>query len=306
VTSSTGRADTTRHPDVSEISDLTEGILPASRTAEVRRHLDDCGLCSDVQASLGEIRSLLGTLPGPPRMPAEIASRIDAALAAEALLDSTTRDEADPVSRETVPPPLAAEQPALSVRPAGHPRAATGPGRKGKARRRRTTVLSAVLGAAAVGVSVMFLQSVQTGSSDDAATTAQKESSVSATAHDGAEFSGSALDSRVHALLAAAPTQEAAPRIEKAPSQDSAPTGVSPKSSPDAAVPDCVQQGTGRADAPIAVEQGTYEGTAAFLVLMAHPRDSTRVQAYVIDADCVDRPADPTGEVLLTQSFPRY
>jgi hypothetical protein len=153
----------------------------------------------------------------------------------------------------------------------------------------------------------MFLQSVQTGSSDDAATTAQKESSVSATAQDGAEFSGSALDSRVHALLAAAPpTQEAAPRIEKAPSQGSAPTGVSPKSSPDAAVPDCVQQGTGRADPPIAVEQGTYEGTAAFLVLMAHSKDSTRVQAYVIDADCVDRPADPTGEVLLTRSFPRY
>ncbi|MEU0084856.1 hypothetical protein [Streptomyces sp. NPDC006274] len=304
MTSSTGRADTTGHPDVSELSDLTEGILPASRTAEVRRHLDDCGLCSDVQTSLGEIRGLLGTLPGPPRMPAEIAGRIDAALAAEALLDSTARGEADPVSRETVLPPLAAEQPAVSGRPAGHPRAATGPGRKGKARRRRTTVLSAVLGAAAVGVSVMFLQSVQTSSSDDAAT-AQKESSVSAATSGGAEFSGSALDSRVHALLAAAPTQEAAPRIEKAPSQDSAPTDVSPKSSPDAAVPDCVQQGTGRADSPIAVEQGTYEGATAYLVLMAHPKDSTRVQAYVIDADCVDRPADPTGELLLTQSFPR-
>jgi hypothetical protein len=237
-------------------------------------------------------------------MPAEIAGRIDAALAAEALLDSTAHGEADLVSRETVLPPLAAEQPPLSVRPAGRPRAATGPGRKGKARRRRTTVLSAVLGAAAVGVSVMFLQSVQTGSSNDAAT-AQKESSVSTASRDGADFSGSALDSRVHALLAAVPTQEAAPRIETAPSQDSAPTDVSPKSSPDAAVPHCVQQGTGRADSPIAVEQGTYEGTAAYLVLMAHPKDSTRVQAYVIDADCVDRPADPRGELLRTQSFPR-
>jgi hypothetical protein len=160
------------------------------------------------------------------------------------------------------------------------------------------------MGAAAVGVSVMFLQSTQTGSREDAAT-AQKEASVSTAARDGAEFSGSALDARVHSLLAAGPTQEAAPRIERAPSQDSAPTSVSPKSSPDAAVPACVQQGTGRTDAPIAAEQGTYEGAAAYLVLMAHPKDSTRVQAYVVDADCVDRPADPAGELLLTQSFPR-
>lgn len=80
---------TIRHPDVSEISDLTEGLLSPSRTAEIRRHLGDCALCADVRASLDEIRALLGTLPGPARMPADIAGRIDAALAAEALLDST-------------------------------------------------------------------------------------------------------------------------------------------------------------------------------------------------------------------------
>ncbi|MEW2630233.1 hypothetical protein AB0903_00860 [Streptomyces sp. NPDC048389] len=304
MTSSTGRADTTQHPDVSEISDLTEGILAASRTEEVRRHLDDCVLCSDVQTSLEEIRGLLGTLPGPPRMPAEIAGRIDAALAAETLLDSTTRGEAAHVSRETVPRPLTAEQPPSPARPAGHPRAATGPGRKGTARRRHTTVLGAVLGAAAVGVTVVFLQSTQAGSGNDAAT-AQKETSVSTAARDGAEFSGTALDSRVHTLLADGRTQEAAPRIEKAPSLDSGPTTVSPKSSPDAVVPACIQQGTGRTDNPIAVEQGTYEGATAYLVLMAHPKDDTRVQAYVIDAACVDRPAEPAGELLLSQSFPR-
>ncbi|UYQ63277.1 hypothetical protein [Streptomyces peucetius] len=300
----TSSTDTNGHPDVSEISDLTEGLLPASRTAEVRRHLDDCVLCSDVQTSLEEIRGLLGTLPGPPRMPADIAGRIDAALAAEALLDSTTGGETDHVSRETVPRPLTAEPVSPPARPAGHPRAATGPGRVGRTRRRRTTVLSAVLGAAAVGVSVMFLQSAQTGSGNDAAT-AQKEASVSTAARDGAQFSGSALDDRVRSLLATGPTQKAEPRIEKAPSLESGPTTVSPKSSPDASVPGCIRQGTGRTDTPIAVEQGTYEGMSAYLVLMAHPKDSTRVEAYVIDAACVDRPAVPTGELLLKQSFPR-
>ena len=94
----TDKADTAQHPDVSEISDLTEGLLSPSRSATVRRHLDGCTLCADVRSSLEEIRGLLGTLPGPPRMPAEIAGRIDAALAAEALLDATAPESTRPVS----------------------------------------------------------------------------------------------------------------------------------------------------------------------------------------------------------------
>ncbi|MEW2556465.1 zf-HC2 domain-containing protein, partial [Streptomyces zhihengii] len=85
----TSSTDADRHPDVSEISDLTEGLLPPSRAAELRRHLDDCPLCADVHTSLEEIRGLLGTLPGAGRMPADVAGRIDAALAAEALLSAT-------------------------------------------------------------------------------------------------------------------------------------------------------------------------------------------------------------------------
>nr|WP_223182537.1 MULTISPECIES: hypothetical protein [unclassified Streptomyces] len=75
---------------------MTEGLLPPSRSSVVRRHLDGCALCADVRSSLEEIRGLLGTLPGPPRMPAEIAGRIDAALAAEALLSATTPGDAAP------------------------------------------------------------------------------------------------------------------------------------------------------------------------------------------------------------------
>lgn len=86
MTSTTDKAE---HPDVAEISDLTEGLLPADRRDDIRRHLDRCELCADVHASLEEIRGLLGTVPGPPRMPADVAGRIDAALAAEALLHAT-------------------------------------------------------------------------------------------------------------------------------------------------------------------------------------------------------------------------
>lgn len=64
----TTTTDSAEHPEVAEISDLTEGLLTPSRTVDVRRHLDGCALCADVYDSLEEIRGLLGTLPGPPRM----------------------------------------------------------------------------------------------------------------------------------------------------------------------------------------------------------------------------------------------
>lgn len=165
MTSTTGSDE---HPEVTEISALAEGLLPPDRGGAVRRHLHDCALCADVRDSLEEIRSLLGTLPGPARMPSDVAERIDAALAAEALLDATSPtgppvspvaepegatdpvpSRPAPVSRETatvatgepdVEPAPAAGDPAArpddrpvdrpADRPAGRPRAASGPGRK--------------------------------------------------------------------------------------------------------------------------------------------------------------------------------
>ncbi|MBM9505958.1 hypothetical protein [Actinacidiphila acididurans] len=88
----TSPGGTDPHPEVAEISALSEGLLPVDRSTEVNEHLDDCELCSDVLVSLMEIRGLLGTLPGPPPMPEDIAGRIDAALAAEALLSATDVD----------------------------------------------------------------------------------------------------------------------------------------------------------------------------------------------------------------------
>ncbi|NSC22717.1 hypothetical protein FM076_16670 [Streptomyces albus subsp. chlorinus] len=105
------------HPDVADISALDEGVLPAEREPDVRAHLAECALCGDVRASLEEIRATLGALPGPVRMPEDVADRIDAALAAEALLGTATDTGAgngtdtaaetnDAVSRETALQPL--------------------------------------------------------------------------------------------------------------------------------------------------------------------------------------------------------
>ncbi|MFC5801199.1 anti-sigma factor family protein [Streptomyces formicae] len=305
MTSTTGTA---QHPDVSEISDLTEGLLSPTRQAAVRAHLEECPLCAEVRASLEEIRGLLGTLPGPPRMPADIAGRLDAALAAEALLNATApHDEPEHVSRETSP-----AEPAGSGhldRPAGRPRAATGPGRgNATRRRRRTALLGAAFGVAALGVSVVLLQSANTDGGD----AMKAESGVSA-ADTSADFSEEGLQARVHTLLAADATakgdppdaMKSEPRVETGSSADTKEGPASPMRTATAPVPPCVQKGTGRSDPALAAEPGTYKGTTAYLVVLPHPTDGTRVQAYVVDAACIDSAPSSKGKLLLTHAYSR-
>ncbi|MFJ5111386.1 anti-sigma factor family protein [Streptomyces sp. NPDC088551] len=333
----TSTTDTAQHPDVSEISDLAEGLLSPSRTAAVRRHLDGCALCADVHDSLEEIRGLLGTLPGPPRMPADVAGRIDAALAAEALLNATAPDETADVSRETPPSSRTSSSPTSSSptptapsvatptgppalagttspdsvrtdRPAGRPRAATGPGRGGHTRRRRrNAVLGAVFGTAAVGVSVLLIQSLGSLGATNSAKSSAADSAASAPGN-GKEFSEAHLQSRVDALLAPGATVK-----ESRGSQAEEPratggdrsTANSPLLQPEPEIPACIRQGTGSTAPALAAEPGTYRGSSAYLVVLPHAADSTRVQAYVIDAACVDSDPSGKGKVLLKHAYPR-
>ncbi|WP_338671489.1 hypothetical protein V1460_00690 [Streptomyces sp. SCSIO 30461] len=303
MTSSTG---TSQHPDVSEIADLTEGLVSPSRQTEIRGHIDSCSLCSEVHESLQEIRGLLGTLPGAPRMPDDIAGRIDAALAAEALLSAGALpekpvDAADPpgVSRETP----GRSEPGGTVptdRPAGRPHAATGPGRRRTTRRRRrTAVLGAALGIAAAGMSVLLVRGMGTGT--DSAERAQTGLSTGDTA---SGLSQGTLGDRVHQLLAQGATaQEVSPGMSK-----TGPTvpRMQPLRTPEGVeVPACVQRGTGRGEPPLAAEQSTYEGTRAFLVVFPKPGDESQVQAYVVDASCVESAPAGKGELLLTEAYPR-
>ncbi|MFF1506988.1 anti-sigma factor family protein [Streptomyces sp. NPDC058326] len=312
MTSTTGKADTTQHPDVSEISDLTEGLLSPSRAAAVRRHLDDCPLCADVRTSLEEIRGLLGTLPGPPRMPADITGRIDAALAAEALLNATTPESGTSVSRETSRTPSetvpSSTQAPVSDRPAGRPSAATGPGRTKRPRRSRIALLStlgAAFGAVILGTS-LFLS--QTSNLDQGGTAADTKKAATAAEGSLSPFSGSPVEDRVQALMAEESIAKTPRGIAPESMSADAGTTTGPQLSRDTAVPGCVLAGTGRTDAVLGHERGEYQGTPAYLLVLPDPTDSTRIQAYVLDASCVDRTTgsgSPAADLLFSQSYPR-
>ncbi|WMX46084.1 anti-sigma factor [Streptomyces roseicoloratus] len=298
----TSTADTTQHPDVSEISDLTEGLLSPSRSAAVRLHLDGCPLCADVRASLEEIRGLLGTLPGPPRMPAEIAGRIDAALAAEALLNATAPGAVPDVSRETSPARPAPAAPA-SARPAGRPSAASGPGRPRRARRRRVAALGAVFGAAALGLSLFFVQSgaLNLGGAGDT----DKRSDAAISAADSARFDGEPVPATVQALLQQNAGTFKVPQDQPAPESLTTEGDDGQKRSLPVTLPDCVKAATGRGEAVLAFRQGEFQGMPAYLLVLPDTADGTRVQAYVVDASCATGGGKTEGTVLLQESVPR-
>ncbi|MEU2420390.1 zf-HC2 domain-containing protein [Streptomyces sp. NPDC007851] len=300
----TSTTDTTGHPDVSEISDLTEGLLPPARTAEVRRHLDTCELCADVHASLEEIRDLLGTVPGPAHMPADVASRIDAALAAEALL-SATAPEGD-VSRETSPRQASTPE----NRPAGRPSATTGPGRKDQkdrrdrkdrahGRRRRTVVLGTVFTAAVLGAGSFFLQSL----GGDGTTTAQGKPTNSA-----GTFSKGTLQSQVNGLLNARKNVQRGSQkpfgVESQPSQSTTTaTPYTTRIAPSEPVPGCVRAGVHQTGDVIGAKAGTYQGKSAYLLVLPDSSDASRVTAFIVDASCVGKASASPGKVLLTESL---
>ncbi|MFG2876141.1 anti-sigma factor family protein [Streptomyces sp. NPDC048337] len=310
-----GTTGTIRHPDVSEISDLTEGLLSPSRTAEIRRHLGDCPLCADVRASLEEIRSLLGTLPGPARMPADIAGRIDAALAAEALLDATTpraRPADGDVSRETSSPIAAGGSSRPSVaggsgipRPSGHPTGPSGPGRRRA--RRRIAVLAGLAGAAACALGI-FLFSDLSGTPTRTTARSETPSSAAQPSAEAGAYTAQGLQKNVRQLLASAEItgtgsgeQNNTYGLENTPPAQ----GVAPGDRRAATVPTCVQAATGRPEAPFATERGRYQGADVYLLVLPHPGDSSRVDAYLVGTDCENDPSGAPGKPLLMSTYPR-
>lgn len=297
--------DMAGHPDVTEISELAEGLLPLSRTTDVRRHLDDCELCADVYASLEEIRGLLGSLPGPPRMPADIAGRIDAALAAEALLSATAGEPAQNPSvdaarsgtSESGPSSVSRETRLPAARPAGNARrSSTGPGRKGGKRggRRRLAVVGAVFAAAALGLSSVIVASL-----DDGTPSKEARGHQSAPAD---TFSEGRLRQQVSALLARSQDpggESRSPRTLDAESE----TNGGNRLFTHPAVPECVQRGIGRKDAALATEKGVYQGKEALLVVLSEPSDNRRVTVFIVEATCVDHPSADAATVLLKRSY---
>ncbi|MFF7330510.1 zf-HC2 domain-containing protein [Streptomyces sp. NPDC008150] len=344
----TSGTDTTGHPDVSEISDLAEGLLPTTRTSDVRRHLAECPDCADVHAALEEIRGLLGTLPGvgdAARMPDDVVTRIDAALATEALLSTglpaegdedggssagtdadTAADsvptpdaaaEADEVSRETSAPEAssaagfsspgspASDRPSRPVR---RPSLFTGPGRKRRRLdgRRRSAVLGALLTVAVVGAGGLMFELVE--NSPGGASSSSADSGAKTVPSSTVDaFSKNELENQVTDLLTGQQGGKADPDGPDDDAANSPGVAENPqtKLQPSVVVPDCIRLGLSQDDDALGAAPGTYNGDEAYLVVLPDASDRSRVVAYVVDATCVTDHTLTPGKVLLKQSYAR-
>jgi hypothetical protein len=78
------------HLDALTLADLDAGGLGAERAQQATAHLAACPSCRHLQSDLRELSAVLGAAPAPP-MPADVADRLDAALATA----SRTRGKAE-------------------------------------------------------------------------------------------------------------------------------------------------------------------------------------------------------------------
>ncbi|HEV2375365.1 MAG TPA: hypothetical protein VGS19_24795 [Streptosporangiaceae bacterium] len=96
------------HPDPDTLAAFREQLLHRRRAARVAAHLSGCPRCAAADAGLAQVSTLLASVTMPP-MPAELTTRIESALAAEA----ATR-AAQPTPQTAVGAPQAtAPQPAV-------------------------------------------------------------------------------------------------------------------------------------------------------------------------------------------------
>ncbi|AUH41876.1 hypothetical protein [Streptomyces sp. CMB-StM0423] len=299
------------HPEVEELADLAEGLTSPARTQQLHHHLDACATCRESREALDGVRGLLGSFPEPAPMPADIAGRIDAALAAEARYDAD-------VSRETAPQATQVPAPREAVsretrpsrshrRPAAHRADATGPGRR--ARRWPRTLLGAAGAAALVALTVVLFQLPDMGGNDDSAAdmTASQEQSrgnspkVAPSDAGQGPLSDGSLESRVLGML-----QQPERREGGGAGQGTANSGDDPfvAEGDDPQMPECVRAAVNRTEAPLAAETDTYEGTPVYVVVLPHSGDAQRVDAYVVDSSCAASPDQP-GEILHRDTFQR-
>jgi hypothetical protein len=97
------------HVDAGTVADYREGMLSGRKAARVAAHLSSCPRCSDVDAQLTALTTLLAATPVPP-MPASLAARLDAALAAEIARVSASAEAADAAGPAGVVDPAATGQ----------------------------------------------------------------------------------------------------------------------------------------------------------------------------------------------------
>ncbi|WP_377270371.1 anti-sigma factor family protein [Peterkaempfera sp. SMS 1(5)a] len=305
------------HPAIDDISDLVEELLAPDPAAELRAHLVDCVECADTHEALLEIRSLLGAVEQP-TIPADVAGRIDAALAAERMPTLAPVAPGSPGSR-----PKDRTRP-----PAGGP-GSGGPGRPTRRRRLMGTLVSAAALVAAVGFGGALLHGLASGpnansSASKADAAAGRQGASAAAPHSfkepgrqgaaapdaagsGTTYTVENLGPQIMQLVSDQVQPAASPRSSTALKPAGTPAdgrGV-PQEAATPSLPGCVLEATGHdGDDPVATDFGTFEGDPVGVVV--YPDDaSDELEVFLIDSTCELTTPSVPGAVKLHRTLPK-
>ncbi|WP_052847498.1 hypothetical protein [Streptomyces avicenniae] len=331
-----------QHPDPAEIAALDEELLPPAEEATLRAHIADCAACAETAAEFVVLRQHLRDLPLP-RIPDDVATRIDAALGAlhvsretepadESHAPALPSDEqpdtpgsadggAEPVVRQPRPPAVRTEETDVGREVRGRRARALDRVSRPAPKRWPRFALAAAGAVLAVALGSTVLDSLGPTTHQDGG--GQSEAADA----DAGQAADPMLEDQVRDLLAESEAAEslASPENATEPAAPSGPAGAGTEGFPEAPpgsggettgdeegglevmldVPTCVEDAIGRTEVPLAAEEEDYAGTDAYLVVFPHSVDPERVDAYVVDADCVSATPPVSGEVLVRASYPR-
>lgn len=282
------------HLDHATLADLREGILESSAARAAENHLAGCEACAADDRALAAIPSLLAASGSVGPMPADVARRLDEALAAEPRI---------PVEAAATVTPLAS-------------RSADA---RQQVRGMRLLQAAAVLVVIMLGVGIAVGYGGGGGSSEDsggAVSGAARDSSGQAEAgagsfpvtSSGRAWTKDTLAASVPALIDGLLTPKAA-SAPGADSESAAPGGdTSGSAQPDLsrqngngaaarlsggpALEDCVTQLNGAPATPLSVDLGTWSGKPAAVIVLPTEGDAATVDIFVVAPGC------PPGELL--------
>ncbi|MFE0459921.1 anti-sigma factor family protein [Kitasatospora sp. NPDC058965] len=306
------------HPSVERLADLAEQLSAPAEQAELRAHLAGCPECADTLAALAEVSALLAGVPVEP-MPADVALRIDAALAraaaeptaaehpaaAPAATDpsaaehpATEHPATEPTATEPAAPPAAGPanvaagsgRPGSTAPPARADRS-TGPAARTRARRRGLLVVVATavagLGLGSAALFGLLDGQQQAGGRSGAARPADAQQLVA-----GPHFTADGLPDQIHQLLGSPPATGVRPHA----------TTEQGEASPAVPLPPpCVRAAVdgNRDQAPLTVAHGSYAGAPADAYVYRVATDPGRLDVYLLAPGCTQAPAT----VLLHQQI---
>jgi anti-sigma factor RsiW len=277
----------TGHVTPEILADHAEGLLPAADEAVVRTHLDGCPGCRRVAADLRDVSVLLAADVAP-RMPDDVAARLEDALSAQPPLTS-----APPRQHATV----------TAARSRARPRSRRVPVWIGAA-------AAAVLGVTGAVIGVRALDDGDTGASSTAGAAleadraAEAPESALAAPAEGDDYTAATLEAQVAALVArtsggaqedaTGDDRQAAPGIapgaEGAVAEPAPPTGnlsaLSALATPEGLAA-CVASLTGGQDVtPLAVDLASFEKQPAAIIVLPDPSDPETLDVRVVGAGC--------------------